>query len=100
MKSRRKYDPQFKIDAVGLLERSEKTIKEIADDLGIGYDVLSRWRREFSEKNKRSFPGQGNPRDEEVFRLRRELADVTMERDILKKAVAIFSKTEKRGTNS
>ena len=100
MKSRRKYDRQFKIDAVELLERSGKPIKEIADDLGVAYDVLSRWRREFSEKDKRAFPGQGNPRDEEIFRLKRELADVTMERDILKKAVAIFSKTEKRGTNS
>ncbi len=99
MKSRRKFDKQFKIDAVELLERSGKTITEIADDLGIEPYALSRWRREFAENNEKAFPGKGNPRDEEFFRLKKELADITMERDILKKAVAIFSKTEKRGTN-
>jgi len=52
------------------------------------------------EENLRVFPGQGNPRDEELARLRKELADVTLERDILKKAVAIFSKPEKRNINS
>ena len=101
MKSRRKYDRQFKIDAVELLENSGKTAKEIADDLGINSNVLSRWRRELLVgDNKKAFPGKGNPRDEELFELKKELADVKMERDILKKAVAIFSKTEKRGTNS
>jgi len=100
MGSRRKFDQQFKIDAVQLLDSSGRTAKEIADNLGIDNNVLSRWRREFTEGNKKAFPGKGNPRDEELFRLRKELADVKMERDILKKAVAIFSKTEKRGTNS
>jgi transposase len=99
MKSRRKFDKQFKIDAVKLLERSGKTITEIADDLGIESYALSRWRQDFAKNKEKAFPGEGNPRDEELFRLKKELADVTMERDILKKAVAIFSKTEKRGTN-
>jgi transposase len=100
MKSRRKFDKQFKIDAVKLLERSGKTISEIADDLGIEPYALSRWRQDFTKNKEKAFPGEGNPRDEELFRLKKELADVTMERDILKKAVAIFSKTEKRGINS
>jgi transposase len=100
MKSRRKFDKQFKVDAIELLERSRKTITEVAEDLGIKPYALSRWRRELIENNDKAFPGKGNPRDEEVYRLKKELADVKMERDILKKAVAIFSKTEKRGTNS
>ena len=91
MRSRRKYARQFKTDAVELLKRSGKTTKEIADELGIAYDILTRWRREFTEKDRKAFPGQGNPRDEELARLRKENADLKMEREILKKALAIFS---------
>lgn len=100
MKSRRKFDKQFKIDTVRLWESSDKTAKEISEDLGIGPDLVSRWRRELSENKEQAFSGEGIPRDKELHQLRKELAEVTMERDILKKAVAIFSKTEKRGTNS
>jgi len=100
MKERRKFDKQFKIDAVNLLESSGKTATEVAADLGIRQDALSRWKREIHEENKRAFPGRGNARDEEFIRLRKELADVKMERDILKKALAIFSKPENRNTNS
>ena len=100
MRERRKFDKQFKIDAVQLLESGGKTATEVASNLGIPRDALSRWKRELQEENLRVFPGQGNPRDEELARLRKELADVTLERDILKKAVAIFSKPEKRNINS
>ena len=100
MTSRRKFDKQFKIDAVKLLESSGKTAKAVAADLGIRSDALSRWKREFDEEHKKAFPGHGNPRDEEVAQLRKENADLKIERDILKKALAIFSKTENRNTNS
>ena len=100
MKSRRKFDKQFKIDSVELLERSGKTTSEISENLGIRPDLLSRWRRELRDNNGKAFPGRGIPRDEELYRLKKELTDVKLERDILKKAVAIFSKTEKRGINS
>lgn len=95
MKSRRKYDEQFKRDAVNLLANSNKTLSQVAADLGIKYDLLSRWRREFNESGKKSFTGNGNARDEEMARLRKEIAEVKLERDILKKAVAIFSVHEK-----
>jgi len=100
MTQRRKFDKQFKIDAVRLLEGSGKTATVIASDLGIARDALSRWKREFSQENLKAFPGNGNPRDEEIARLRKEIADVKLERDILKKALGIFSKTENSYTNS
>lgn len=100
MKTRRRFDRQFKIDAVRLLEGSGKTATEVATDLGIRSDALSRWKREISEGNIRAFPGHGNPRDEELTRLRKENAELRMERDILKKAMAIFSKPENRNSNS
>jgi transposase len=100
MKERRRFDKQFKIDAVNLLETSGKTATAVATDLGIPHDALCRWKREIKENNKLAFPGHGNPRDEEMVRLRKENVDLKMERDILKKALAIFSKPENRNTNS
>jgi transposase-like protein len=93
MKKRNKYDAQFKEDAVTLVENSDRTIKEIAEELGLDRSTLAYWRREKLEYKEKAFPGNGNPRDEEMARLKRELADVRMERDILKKAVGIFAKT-------
>ena len=96
MSTRRKYDKQFKIDTVRLLKSSGKTATELASDLGIRQDLVSRWKRELSQDNVKTFPGNGNPRDEEISRLKNELTDVKMERDILKKALAIFSKPENK----
>lgn len=91
MSRRRKYDKQFKIDAIGLLNSSGKTATEVANDLGIRQDLISRWKRELIEMDKSPFTGKGNPRDEEVTRLKKENAELKMEREILKKALAIFS---------
>jgi transposase len=95
MKSRRKYDEQFKRDAVALVASTGKSISEAASNLGIRYDILSRWIREMKSDSPKIFPGNGNIRDEELARLRKENAELKMERDILKKAVAIFSVHEK-----
>ena len=91
---RRIYTREFKIEAVRLLESSSKSGREIEDDLGIGRGQIYRWRKQFEAEdgNIRAFPGTGNPRDEELARLKRELAIVREERDILRKAVAIFSR--------
>ncbi len=94
MKQKRKFNKQFKMDAVNLLESSDKTATAIAADLGIPRDALCRWRRELNEESKKAFTGHGNPRDEEIARLKKENAELKMERDILKKATAIFSKSE------
>ena len=95
MNKRRTYDKQFKIYAVNLLKSSGKSASEIAENLGIRSEILSRWKRESDQEGKQAFTGQGNPRDEEIARLKKENADLKMERDILKKAMAIFSKPEK-----
>ncbi len=100
MKTRRTYDRQFKIDAVKLLNESGKTATVIADNLGINRDLLSRWKREFADESKKAFTGKGNPRDEEVAQLKKENAELRMERDILKKATAIFARPDRKNTNS
>jgi len=95
MNTRRKYNKQFKIDTVTMVSTGNKTASEVARDLGIRPDLVSRWKRELEEESKTAFTGQGNPRDEEIARLKKENAELKMERDILKKAMAIFSKPEK-----
>lgn len=97
MKQRRKFDKAFKEQAVALLESSDKTVKEIAEELGVDRSCLAYWRREKLQHQEKAFPGKGNARDEELARLKRELADVKMERDILKKALGICTKTPQPG---
>lgn len=97
MQNKRKYDHEFKINSVKLYRESGKTLKKIALDLGIPKTTLYSWVEEFEEHGDNSFPGSGKlkPCNEELYKLKKQLADVTMERDILKKAVAIFSKQKK-----
>jgi len=97
VKHRRKYDKEFKIQAVKLLLESGKTTKEVADNLGVCSGILTRWKREYREDAENAFPGMGKlkPEDEEMRKLKKENADLRQERDILKKALAIFSKPQR-----
>lgn len=92
--SRRSYDRAFKVEAVRLSREPGRTVAGTARDLGINENMLYRWRSEFGQDSKSAFPGKGNlmPEQAELSRLRRELVDVTEERDILKKAMGIFSR--------
>ncbi len=94
MGNQKKYDREFKVNAVKLYRESGKSMEEIGRDLGIPKATLHGWIREFKEYGENSFPGKGKllPCNEEIYRLKKQLADVTMERDILKKAAAIFLK--------
>lgn len=89
-----KYSPEFKMEAVRLAETSGGPAAVIARELGIRPNLLYRWRQELAEDGQEAFPGQGHLKasEEEVRQLRRELARVQQERDILKKAVAFFAK--------
>jgi len=96
--TRRNYTREFKEDAVRLAETGGKTAREIETDLGIGQGAIYRWRRQLrgeQEAGVRAFPGNGNPRDIELAELRKENAEIREERDILRKALAIFSKVKR-----
>lgn len=94
---RKKYTREFKVEAVAMLDRGEKSGHEIERDLGIASGQVYRWRKQLAAEGAgiRAFPGTGNPRDEELVRLKRENANLREERDILRKAVAIFSRPPK-----
>ena len=97
MAERKKYTREFKVEAVRLLETSGKNGLQIEKDLGIGSGQIHRWRKQLAAEGGgiRAFPGTGKPRDEELARLKKENALLREERDILRKAVAIFSKHQK-----
>jgi transposase len=99
MGKRRSYTEEFKRDAVKLSINSNKTVQEIADDLGINYSNLTRWRKEYRDSGEHAFPGNGKqkltPEQQKIKELEDELRETKLERDILKKAVGIFSKKPK-----
>jgi len=96
-RGRRKYDREFKEGAVRLIVEGSRTVRGVARDLGIHEGVLHRWKKEYLEDREGAFPGKGHmkPHEEEIFRLKRKIADLEEDRAILKKALAIFSKRPK-----
>jgi len=98
----KKYDKEFKIEAVRLASEPGNTQSQIQRELGIGQGVISRWKSELTADSKDAFPGKGHlkPQDEELRRLKRENDRLRRERDILKKAVAIFSEDPHKYSDS
>ena len=97
----RRYDKDFKINAVNLQKSSGRSIGTIAQELGLATSTLSKWIRVYTQDGQESFPGKGHVKayEEELRGLRKELLHVRQERDILKKAVAIFSGPHGKGTS-
>jgi len=91
---RRNYDREFKKSAVKLVLESGRSVKSIAEELGISDNTLFIWKKRYQEDAKNAFPGKGHmkPEQEELRRKDREIARLKMERDILKKAIAYFTK--------
>ena len=100
-RSRRKYTKEFKLEAIQLAEQRGNAA-EVARNLGVKPNILTRWIREYKADQKYAFPGLGRMKEpeEELRQLRKELADVREERDILKKALAIFSKENPKSSSS
>jgi transposase len=93
----RKYDKEFKLNAINLCLSSNRGYIEISKDLGVPSSTLHSWVEAHQKDGKEAFPGKGHlkPSDAEVLQLRKELAHVREERDILKKALGIFSSLRK-----
>jgi len=91
---RKHYSKQFKVDAVKLVIEQGYNVSEAARNLGIHHSSLRHWKKQFETNGNQAFPGTGNlnPEKEELFRLRKEVKKLRMEREILKKAAAFFAK--------
>lgn len=93
-KESRHFSREFKRDAVQLVLEKGVPVRKVARDLDIHPNLLHQWRRMFLAGGDEAFVGQGNikPEDAEFKRLQKELEEVKEERDILKKALGVFSK--------
>src|SRR4028118_802231 len=88
---RKQYSSEFKHEAVRLVTEGGLSMAQVARDLGLDDNLVSRWKKEAEQNGQRAFPGQGHPQDQELARLRREVEVLRQEREILKKAISIFS---------
>ena len=89
---RRKYDKEFKKNAVKLSYASNKSVSEVANDLGISPGILFRWRKLYTPQGEKT---QYATLEEEYRALKLENAELKIERDMLKKAAAYFAKQQK-----
>jgi len=94
MRPRKHFTREFKREAVRLLEQGQRPAAAIARELGIPRNRLYKWQAQLAKEGAGAFPGSGQRAGpaEELARLKRELARVTEERDILKKAAAYFAR--------
>ena len=95
MNKRKTFNKEFKLEAVRQLEQGDKSPNDIAIDLGIRRNMLYKWQDQIRKQGDSAFNGPGRkPTDQtsEVAKLRKELATVKEERDILKKAAAYFAR--------
>ncbi|MDH6269536.1 transposase [Rhizobium sp. SG_E_25_P2] len=91
---RRIFSREYKLEAVKLVRERGVTVAQAARDLDVHENVLRKWVREYGDDPSQSFPGKGQMKPEqlEIERLRREVAKLKAERDILKKAAAYFAR--------
>jgi len=94
MATRRVFTREFKLEAVKMVSERGVSVAQAARDLGLHENVLRKWVRDQKADPQHAFPGQGQmkPEQAEIAALRKEVAKLKMERDILKKAAAWFAK--------
>lgn len=97
-KKRKNYTDSFKRKAVAL-SHNKGNVEETCRELGLSTSVLHRWRKEYSEYGKNSFPAKGRPKQtddqKEIGLLKKQLRESHLENEILKKVVSIFSKSDR-----
>lgn len=94
-RQRRWFSREFKLEAVRLAKKSEQSLAQLERDLGLPSALLGRWVREFDEEGEEAFLERRRQSEQAKIReLERRISDLEEEREILKKAVAIFSRAK------
>jgi transposase len=94
-KRHKRYSAEFKREAILRASEEGMTDKAVCDELGISPRQFRRWRDDLALLGNEAFPGKGRTRDQELAGLKRELPQVTKERDFLREAAAHFAKRSK-----
>jgi len=97
MSERRQFTREFKLEVVRQIVEGEKSLRQLSEELGIRRNLLQGWQQQYLADPQQAFPGNGQQKDAdaELAELKRQLRRVTAERDVLKKAIAIFSQGQK-----
>ena len=102
--NRQRHSREFKLEAVRRSLESGKPAAEVARELEISITQLYKWREEFERLGEdKAFPGAGRKSNDpanELLRLKRENAQLKMERDILKKSLTFFARNQKLDSDS
>ena len=95
--SNRRYTKEFKLEVLEMAAQGEKSIAELERDLGITPGLVYKWRRRYRVDEERGelAPSEDREAAAEIWRLKRELEVMRQERDILKKAIQIFSQDQR-----
>jgi len=100
---RTRYDREYKLKAVELSYTREESVHELAEELGLSSKLLYKWRSQYSRDNDLSFPGHGkqllSKEEKTIAELEKQNRELRLERDILKKAVGIFSRNDGKSIN-
>jgi Transposase and inactivated derivatives len=96
MASKRTYPREFKLQAVELVKSGGKSAGEIERELGITPGLLAKWKQRLKVDGQQAFPGKGRLKEDEelIRRLQRENELLRQEREVLKKALSIFSREQ------
>ncbi len=102
-KLRKQYTKSEKLEIVSISLEENQRVKDIAERYEVSENTLYNWRRIYLKNKEASFPGKGNKTmnesERKIDELEKELKETKLERDILKKAVGIFSKSDKKFSN-
>jgi len=95
-KVQKKYSKEFKLETIELARSSGKSDSQLERELGLGRGYIYTWRKQQERDDEQAFPGKGRLKPDEAYvrHLERELAVAQQERDILKKALAIFTRRQ------
>ncbi len=101
MAKKRTYPRSCKLQALELVKTRKKSINEIERDLGITPGLLHKWKARMKADGAEAFPGKGRLKEDEelIRRLKREVEVLRQEREVLKKALAIFSASAEKSTH-
>lgn len=102
-KLRKKYTKAEKLEIVSLSLESDQTVKDLSVRFGVSENTIYNWRSTYAKHQEASFPGKGNKTmsasEREIYELKKQLKEKELEVEILKKAVHIFSNTDKKFSN-
>ena len=93
----KRYNSSFKEQVARLVTEQGKSVSSVAKDIGIHENTIYKWINQYNTHKENAFPGSGNlrPEDEELRKLKKRVADLEMENELLKKVTAIFAKDRK-----